>query len=136
VPPRAACPRAQPDPPRAPISALEPLKQIAQVIRIDVVDLVGNHSLQIRISDVKLKRDRNPPPAHVSEFTLANKAKAPLLGAFVEPTPGFEPGTPSLRVALFPCNWRVYRQLTATQCSCVRSELLTSGHFSGHGRST
>jgi hypothetical protein len=55
-------------------------------------------------------------------------------GASSEPTPGFEPGNPSLRVALFPCKLLLYGQLTATQCNCERSELRISGHFSGHGQ--
>jgi hypothetical protein len=51
---------------------------------------------------------------------------------FEEPTPGLEPGTPSLRVAHLQDFCDSYGPLRSPQRGQMGSELLGSGHSSGH----
>jgi hypothetical protein len=80
-------------------------------------------------------RHRSPPPHAVPHPQIRRSSVMspdPLNAYEGKPTPGIEPGTPSLRVAHLQGFCRIYGLLILVSAGWVRSELLSSGHGSGH----
>jgi hypothetical protein len=70
------------------------------------------------------------PPEAADPSLDAQKHR--ITRAFAEPTPGIEPGTPSLRVAHLQGNYSRYGRFEPSVSSWHRSESPSSGHASGH----